>query len=191
MRGLKEILEHGKWKQMKKQDWLVVCLVGVLLLVVMLPSGGKDQKEAEQTMVQEAVSDNERDYVNRLEQRLERVLKRMQGVEDVSVMITIQDKGETVVEKDVNRESNITSETDGGGGSRSVTESKNASTTVFTEQGGGSAPYVQKELEPSIEGVVVVAKGGDQSRVKTEITEAVQALFAVEAHRIKVIAMGE
>ncbi len=191
MRGLKEILEHGKWKQMKKQDWLVVCLVGVLLLVVMLPSGGKDQKEAEQTMVQEAVSDNERDYVNRLEQRLERVLKRMQGVEDVSVMITIKDKGEKVVEKDVNRESNITSETDGGGGSRSVTESKNASTTVFTEQGGGSAPYVQKELEPSIEGVVVVAKGGDQSRVKTEITEAVQALFAVEAHRIKVIAMGE
>lgn len=191
MRGLKEILEHGKWKQMKKQDWLVVCLVGVLLLVVMLPSGGKEQKEAEQTMVQEAVSDNERDYVNRLEQRLERVLKRMQGVEDVSVMITIKDKGEKVVEKDVNRESAITSETDGGGGSRSVTESKNASTTVFTEQGGGSAPYVQKELEPSIEGVVVVAKGGDRSRVKTEITEAVQALFAVEAHRIKVIAMGE
>ncbi len=191
MRGLKEILEHGKFKQMKKQDWLVVCLVGVLLLVVMLPNGEKKQKETEANTEKATVSDSDRDYVNQLERRLERVLLRMQGVEDVSVMITIKDKGERVVEKDISRESSTTNETDTGGGSRSVTESKNTSVTVFTEQGTESAPYVQKELEPSIEGVVVVAKGGDKPRVKTEITEAVQALFAVEAHRIKVIAMGE
>ncbi len=191
MRGLKEILEHGKFKQMKKQDWLVVCLVGVLLLVVMLPNGEKKQKETEANTEKATVSDSDRDYVNQLERRLERVLLRMQGVEDVSVMITIKDKGERVVEKDISRESSTTNETDTGGGSRSVTESKNTSVTVFTEQGTESAPYVQKELEPSIEGVVVVAKGGDKPRVKTEITEAVQALFAVEVHRIKVIAMGE
>lgn len=190
MRWLKEFLENEKWKKIKKQDWLIVCLIGVLLLVVMLPVGEKKEKE-EIVVPETTVAENTDDYERELEQRLERVLGRIQGVSDVTVMITTKDKGEAVVEKDVSRENTVTSETDSSGGSRSVTESVTGSTTVYVEQNGETSPYVQKELQPAIEGVVVVAKGGDNSKVKTEITEAVQALFAVEAHRIKVVAMGE
>lgn len=37
VRGWKEFLEKGKWKQLKKSDWVVVALVGVLLLVIAMP----------------------------------------------------------------------------------------------------------------------------------------------------------
>ena len=38
-----------------------------------------------------------------------------------------------------------------------------------------------------IEGVVVIAQGADENRVKTEIYETVQALFGVPLHKIKVL----
>ena len=42
---------------------------------------------------------------------------------------------------------------------------------------------------PEIEGVLVVAEGGDSPRIVSDISDAVKALFQVEAHRIKVIKM--
>ena len=41
-----------------------------------------------------------------------------------------------------------------------------------------------------IEGVVVIADGGDNAVVVQNITEAVQALFGVEAHKIKIMKRG-
>ncbi|MFR7444694.1 MAG: hypothetical protein ACLUUO_16185 [Sellimonas intestinalis] len=40
-----------------------------------------------------------------------------------------------------------------------------------------------------MEGVVVLCEGGDQPVVVQEITEAVEALFSVESHKIKVVKM--
>lgn len=37
---LKEFLQQKKWRQLKKTDWIAAALVGVLLLVVAMPSGG-------------------------------------------------------------------------------------------------------------------------------------------------------
>lgn len=43
------------------------------------------------------------------------------------------------------------------------------------------------EETSQIEGVVVIAQGADENRVKTEIYETVQALFGVPLHKIKVL----
>ena len=43
-----------------------------------------------------------------------------------------------------------------------------------------------KTLQPEVEGVLVVAEGADSSVVKKNITEAVEVLFGIDAHRIKV-----
>ena len=37
---LKEFLQQKRWLQLKKNGWIAVALVGVLLLVVAMPSGG-------------------------------------------------------------------------------------------------------------------------------------------------------
>ncbi|MEI3340576.1 MAG: hypothetical protein V8R80_12125 [Eubacterium sp.] len=45
-------------------------------------------------------------------------------------------------------------------------------------------------MEPEIEGILVVAQGGGNTAVAENISEAAQALFSVEAHKIKVVKMN-
>ena len=59
----------------------------------------------------------------------------------------------------------------------------------YRTEGGTSEPYVVKTLSPEIEGVLVVAEGAGSGIVNRTIVEAVQALFGVEAHKVKVVKM--
>ncbi len=61
------------------------------------------------------------------------------------------------------------------------------SDSLVTDNGSGSSPYVIKQIMPEVEGVIIVADGGDKPTVKNEIYEAVQALFPVPTHKIKVL----
>lgn len=195
MPDFKNLLRKIKSKQFKKSDWVVLALMGVLLLVVVMPTGAK-KKSSESDPAPETQEDTPvssetgQAYVENLEKRLEHTLNQMDGVGDVKVMITIEDSGESVVEKDSARSASTVSEDDGAGGVRSVQENSLNGATVYVENGDGQYPYVNKELLPVIKGVVVVAEGGGDTYVKTEITEAVLALFPVEVHRIKVLAMN-
>ena len=58
------------------------------------------------------------------------------------------------------------------------------------ENGSEKQPYVTKEVLPKVEGVLVVAEGGDDPRVISDISDTVMALFRVEAHKIKVVKMS-
>ncbi len=207
---LKSFFRDKKWKDLKKSDWVVVGLIGVLLLVIVMPMEERKTKEVSRgsAMGQEE-SDScimegtgqeknsrsgnggttEDAYVEYLEEKLEAVLGKMDGVGDVEVMITISDMGEYVVEKDTNSVGTVTTEEDSAGGSRTVSENTLEESTIYVENGDETYPYVQKEKMPTVEGVVVVAEGGGNSVVVSNISESVKALLPVEAHRIKVVKM--
>ena len=195
MEKFREFFRQKGWKRLKKSDWAAIALLGVLLLIIAMPSGSKtavnktDNFETVSGTEAEETTEKE-DYSAYLENKLERVLAQMEGVGRVTVMITVSDNGESVVEKDASGSSTTTTENDSSGGVRTVTEEQSSETTVYLEEDGESRPYVQKEKLPSIEGVIVVAEGGGNSRVVSEISEAVEALFSVEAHKIKVVKMS-
>lgn len=195
MEKFREFFRQKGWKRLKKSDWAAIALLGVLLLIIAMPSGSKtavnktDNFETVSGTEAEETTEKE-DYSAYLENKLERVLAQMEGVGRVTVMITVSDNGESVVEKDASGSSTTTTENDSSGGVRTVTEEQSSETTVYLETDGESRPYVQKEKLPSIEGVIVVAEGGGNSRVVSEISEAVEALFSVEAHKIKVVKMS-
>ena len=200
----KEFLKQKKWKQMKKSDWVVLALFGVLLLVIAVPSKERentaDDSRQDETYAEEGgekegqgsiqiVQTEQERYVAYLEERLKAVLTQMEGVGDVEVMLTVSDTGEHVVEKDAQRTETVTTENDSAGGSRTVSEHDIKEQTIYIETGNESYPYVQKELLPTVIGVVVVAEGGGSPVVVSDISEAVQALLPIEAHRIKVVKM--
>lgn len=195
MEKIREFFRQKGWKRLKKSDWAAIALLGVLLLIIAMPSGSKtavnktDNFETVSGTEAEETTEKE-DYSAYLENKLERVLAQMEGVGRVTVMITVSDNGESVVEKDASGSSTTTTENDSSGGVRTVTEEQSSETTIYLETDGESRPYVQKEKLPSIEGVIVVAEGGENSRIVSEISEAVEALFSVEAHKIKVVKMS-
>lgn len=105
-------------------------------------------------------------------------------------MIMRKSSGEKIVEKDTPVTDRSTTE-EGDDGNRSSVEKVQEESTVYTQDGnGGRVPYVIEEMEPQIQGILVVAEGGDNSQVVQNITEAVMALFGVEAHKIKVMKMN-
>ena len=189
--NLRQLIQKIKKKQISKSDWLIIALAGVLILIILLPTKGKTEEAKETKEKQtEAVTDTVTDTSTSLELQLESILSQVDGVGEVKVMITYKDSGTQVIEKDSDTTNNTSEETDSGGGSRITQENNKQETTVYDELENGSTPFVSKELKPEIEGILVVAQGGDKTLVKQNISEAVLALFQVEAHRIKIVKMN-
>ena len=181
-------------KNMKKDNYIIILLVGVLLIVIALPVS--DNKDKEEKAGVESITNNEEEtqvltYVDEQEKRLGEILSQVQGVGDVKVMITLKSSKELIVEKDTPTTSQTSLEEDAEGGKRNTTDKTTTEATVYGQDNNGdSSPYVVKELEPEIEGIIVIAKGGDDPVVAKNISEAVLALFHVEAHKIKVMKMN-
>ncbi len=193
-------LKSNPWKRIKglKKDQLVIFLLfGVLLLVIAIPTEPEKQKGSAQDEEKPAVEtietltdSTEISYERQQEQRLKEILEQVEGVGKVEVMLTLRATAEKIVEKDVPTDSHLVEETDSQGGSRVTRENSQAEETIFQEdENGNRTPYIVKQLEPLVEGVIVIAEGGGNSYVQQNILEAVQALFPVEAHKIKIMKM--
>ena len=183
-----------------KTQLLILLLAGILLLVIILPvpeasEGGTAETGWTSENADAGAGGNSgeefaalRDYEAYLEEKTARILKKVEGVGDVSVMITLKSDGQRIVEKDQSNSSQSTEESDSEGGTRTIEDQSSDRTSIYTQGADGtSAPYVSKELSPEIEGVAVIADGGDNAVTAQNITEAVQALFGVEAHKIKIM----
>lgn len=175
----------------KKNQLLVMLLVGILLVVIAFPTSDKQtKKETGNTGVQSEYNSSEA-YETEMENRLNKILKQVDGVGEVKTMITLKASAQRVVEKDREENSQSVDETDQGGGSRVTKEKSSNETTIYGSSGGESqTPYVSKEISPQIEGILVIAGGGDQAVVIQNITEAIQALFDVDTHKIKIMKMN-
>ncbi|MCI8300782.1 MAG: stage III sporulation protein AG [Lachnospiraceae bacterium] len=189
----KERFSMDRLKKISKNQLLIGGLAGVLLLIIAIPvenreQAGEDQQQKE--VQQGSVSDRGGDYGKRLERRLEQALKDMEGVGKVKVMITLQDEGELVLEKDWSQSSQEISEEDSGA-KRSTKERQSQEETVYSQSSGSTGePFVKREVTPRVEGVLVVAEGGGDSKIVKNISDAVLALFPVEVHKIKVVKMN-
>lgn len=165
--------EKKKWG---RNDWLILILLGVLLMIVALPSKEPEdeplEKEKEKQETSAGVQDQmtTEEYVSYLERKLADILSEMRGIGQVDVMITLCDEGETVVNKDVSQNENSYEES-----------------TTLLEGDDITSPYVTKQKYPAVEGVVVVAEGAGNAGISTDITETVMALFDVEVHKVKVL----
>ena len=195
-------MEKNKWKEWfsdlrsgkktpKKNHLLILFLTGLLLFiaVVPFPSPEKDESENETSISAGSVSETDMgEYETYLEKKTADILRQVDGVGEVTVMITLKSGGQKIIEKDQSSTSQTTEESDSAGGVRTVEDTVSDKTSIYEQQSDGSSvPYVSKELSPEVEGVVVIADGGDNAVTAKSITEAVQALFGVEAHKIKIM----
>ena len=164
----------------RKDQWLILLLGGLILAVAAMPGGNKSsQKSTVQTISQEETANTQSgdSSVEALEKRLSELLSQVQGLgktKERTVAFDSQNTSRSVKESS---------------GTSTQEEDSSQSTVYEKEAGGGETPYVTKETAPKIRGVLVAVQGGDDPENVRNITEAVMALFHIEAHKIKVMKM--
>lgn len=187
-------------KKLTRNNMIILALSGVLIMILAIPT---EKKEKEQTsLMQSGQWDTKSDTLQaeemqeeqteeQLERRLEQFLSCMDGVGKAKVMLTFAAGRERVVEKDTPYSQSQTSENDASGISRVVTTHDQQEDTVyFTDSEGNQSPYVTRTLAAQVEGVTVLAQGGDSAVVQEEITDMMVVLFGIEPHKIKVAKLG-
>ncbi len=194
-----------KWK-MGKDKWLILLAVGMIILILTFPSGSgmaaKVERTAEsknQTALQKGIvtepADGEaaaaagadRTYEEQLEARVKKILKTVDGVGQVEVMIVLKSSEEKVLRVDKDSSDSSTEEKDSSGGTRKNASSEKKESTILTGSGENTSPIVEKEIRPEIEGIIISAQGGGSPTVKAEISSAMEALFNLPPHKIKVL----
>ena len=162
-------------------------LIGILLLlmnhVFFQPSENQTEIESEQQTKPEQKQYNTEEEI---EKKLETVFSNMEGVGQVKVMVTMKNTKASVLAREEKKEYSLTEE----GQNKKTQTQREENTVVMSEDSRGTrTPLVVQETMPEIEGIVIVAEGGDDARVAQMLSEASQALFNVPAHKVAVLKM--
>jgi len=189
--------KFSSWKG--KDKWLFLLTIGVILCILAFPAqmlskdknqaGGEPDDEAgTQAAVEAAAAVKVTDsYEAELEYRVREILKTVDGVGEVDVMIILKSSSEKVLHADISSKLSVTEETDSSGGSRQIRSEESDSSTVMVSGDSRSEPVIEKEIRPVLSGIIISADGGGNPSVCAEISAAMEALFDLPAHKIKVL----
>lgn len=191
----KENLSKLNLSKKTTANLLIVFCLGLALVLIAdfyidMRAGrtAEDDINNEGTQIETGTDDNTApNYVRSLENDLSSILSKIQGAGRVSVMITLKSGTEIIPAKDESISDKVTNEKDTSGGTRVINEKTTDDKVVFTAaQGGNSKPLIIKEINPEIKGVIVVAEGAKDSKVKLKISQAVQTVLDIPAYRVTV-----
>ena len=81
----------------------------------------------------------------------------------------------------------MTEEQDSTGGTRRIENQEQEQNTVMVSGNGENVPVIAKELRPELSGIIISAEGGGNPAIQSEISAAMEALFGLPPHKIKVL----
>lgn len=156
-----------------KLTYLIGALALGIMLMIMSDSFNKEKEKTIPTVVENNLPKTEE-----VEKELESIIDDIAGVSDVSVFVTYDNSG---VKKIVTvAEENKATE--------DVKTSANSKTQPVTvKESGRESPFVNEEKLPEIRGIIICAKGVEDSYTNIMVTDAVASAMGVSVHRVKVL----
>lgn len=177
----------------KNIENLVVFLILLIITVIAINMiWGKEEEQVEeqasykvlasQTENSNIIEESEYD----LQAELEDILSKMDGIGKVDVLITYSQTSTVVPMYSETESSTITEETDSGGGTRKQ-ESSNLNKEIITD--GENKAITQTVMLPKVEGAIVIAEGGGNATIKSNIIQAVSAVTGLATYKVQVFEM--
>ena len=189
-----KVEEKGNKKTLENLIVLVIILVITIIFINYIWNGDKKEavlKDTSQKQLDLKNTKIEKVEVSNdnLEFEIENVLRKLDGVEDVSVLITYEETNRVVPMYNEDTQESVTEETDNQGGVRTINENSSKKEVVYEEDNGIKKVVTGKIITPQIKGAVVMAKGANNINVKTNIIQVVQAATGLATHKIQVFEM--
>ena len=177
--------EEGNDK--KKIENLVFFLIILVITIVAINFIWKDDKKEDtntnDTSKKLASTSQEQTYPeDSLETKLENILSNINGVGNVKVLLTYNETEELIPVYNETDKKSTTNEVDSEGGTRVVEEVDTSKEVVYQNE----EIITQKKVSPKIEGAIITATGANNSTVKTNIIQAVEAATGLATHKIQV-----
>jgi stage III sporulation protein AG len=168
--------------------WIVLGFLG--LGVVLLLSGNDKSNSSDQNV--RAINQQQEDVQNssavatqrQLELELTKTLTAIAGVGRVKVEINLKSSSRKVWERQLNISKRVTQEQ----GVVNTEETNNDQLVIAKGLDGRDAPILKEELAPEIQGVIVVASGANNTKIKEILINTVMTILNLPAHRVMVIA---
>ena len=167
---------------------LVIAFI-ILALNVFYPDMFK--KEDIKSTLSEEVEINtiKEEYEEAQKEELKSILESMYGVGEVKVMISFKSGESKILAYNSSKQVVSTEEKDTEGGTRVSNQTDDGSTVVMTNEGGDNEPFIVETYKPKIEGIMILAEGASDSKIKYDIQKAVSSLYGLSAEKVNVYPM--
>lgn len=179
----------------KKIENLVVFLIILIITVIAINLIWNDEeKESQEDLLKKELSnvnniEDNSNAENNLEEKLENILTKLNGVGKVNVLITYSESNQVIAMYNENSKESTTEEEDTSGGKRTIQEVDTSKDIAYKEENGNKIPVTEKIIMAKIEGAVIIAEGAKDASVKTNIVQAVEAVTGLATHKIQVFEM--
>ncbi len=203
LKGLINKQETGEGNDKKKIENLVFFVIILIITIVIINIIWNDNKTTTKiekntstkklaTSITNESNINENNTITEssLEEKLEQILSKIQGVGEVKVCINYSESSEIVAMYNESSKINNTEESDTSGGTRKIQETDTQKDIIYKEENGEKIPITQKIIQPKIEGAIITAKGAENATTKTNIVQAVEAVTGLATHKIQVFEMN-
>ena len=182
-----DFLTKFKWfqklKKIKHIEIIAVIVLAVLVMLIWFVDWGGNNQNAS---VNSSSSYSVTEYAQELENRLEEALGTIDGAGKIKVMITLDGSKEVVLATSTDEKHSSTTTTSSGGTVNDTETITSNSEPIIITENGVSTPIVLMEIMPPVKGVVVIAEGAGNVRVKLDLLKAVQALLSVSSSQVEI-----
>ncbi len=198
---LKSILKSNKdgMKLNRKSQYILLILgFGIAMMLIQnlintpdatpTMNSTEDDEESKSTFSIKKSDDSSsiREMEEHYGNQLKEILDEMMGVQDTSVMVFLDSTSKTIYEKDTSKQDSTTDETDQHGGKRKSTNLQTEEKVIIIQGENGEQPIVVTTEKPEVRGVLILADGAQNMKVKSWIIEAVSRVLDVPSHKVSV-----
>lgn len=173
---MKNIIKD-KEKRVTNLILLVVLLVVILLAANYIfkdnSSKSNNINNSNNTSTNDNINNSSNDSYHNLESKISNVLSQVQGISDVSVVLSYSEDSKQNIVYDSKEQIK-----DG--------EKTTEKTVAYNEQGNNKSAIIESVALPKVEGAIVVAKGADSVDIRSKIATAVSTVANIPVYKVQV-----
>lgn len=187
---VKNLIKVDDGNNKKKIENLIYLLIILIITIIAINyiwnDKEKSQKASSVKNKTEIIETDVKQENDSLETKLENILSKINGVGKAEVLLTYTESTEVIPVYNKKQKTSNTDESDSGGGTRKIEEKDSSEEVVYTENGTKGEIATQKTVSPKIEGAIIISDGADDSNVRSNIVQAVEAATGLPTHKIQV-----
>ncbi len=179
---LKEHTFIQSLKSMPRQKLVsILVIIGIIAIGGIFLSESVTKSKANENKQNETTRESVKEYEEKTEKKLQEILSQIEGIGKCSVMVTVDSGEESVYSADV--------ESEDQSGENSKASSQKSKYVIVEDE--GQKPVLEKEIEPTIRGVIVVCEGADDVYVREAVVDSLRAALGISSANISVVRGGK